>query len=194
MALFEEASSPCTLGGPVSRLINNRRNAGRPGKISNNFSPPTLLFITRVARSWNQTGQKYAGEPDIARNIFPSHTITLWLLVIATYLYSAWRLSRCSLPPLPDKISSPIFLTLCLAALRFKTAFTHADAPELFIGLPRFFVALVENIPLAAHCRVVFLGLGTIISVAVFAKFYDKLVWRKNDIRNIALLTTISRF
>lgn len=178
----------------IFRLINNRRKAGRLRGLSHDFSAPTLLVVTRVARSWNQTGQKHAGEPDIAKSIFPSHASTLWLLVTLAYLDSALRLSRCRLPRVPGKISCAIFLTLCLAALRFKTAFTHADAPELFIGLPRFFLNLVENSSLVAHCRMVFLGIGTIISLAVLAKSYHKLVLRKNDIRKIALLPMISRF
>lgn len=87
-----------------------------------------------------------------------------------------------------------MFLTLCLAALRFKTAFTNADAPELFVDLPRFFVNSVENTSLVANCRVVFLGIGTIFFMAVFAKFYYKLAWRENGIRKTVLLPTILRF
>lgn len=174
--------------------MSNRCNAGRNWRLSSDFSPPILLLVTRVTRSWNQTGQKHAGEPDIARSIFPSHTFTLWLLVILAYLDSAWRLSRCKLPLVPGKISSAIFLTLCLAALRFKAAFTNADAPELFIDLPGFFAKLVENTSLVAHCRVVFQGIGIIISMAVFAKLYYKLVLRKNGFRKTALLPITSRF
>lgn len=176
------------------RLRNKRRNAGRFGRLSNDFSAPILLLVTRLARSWNQTGQKHAGEPDIARSMFPSHTFTLWLLVTITYLESARRLSRCRLPPIPGKASSIIFLALCLAALRFKTAFTNADAPELFTGIPRLFVNIAENTSLVGHCRVIFLGIGAIVSMAVFAKLYRGLSWKENNIRKTALLPTISSF
>lgn len=194
MVIFKRVSLAWTLGGPNLQLMKDRRNAGRHENFANDVSPPILLLVTRVARSWNQTGQKHAGDLDIARSVFPSHTFTFWLLVTIAYLDSARRLSRCRLPRIPGKVSSSIFLTLCLAALRFKTAFTNADAPELCIGLPRFFVSLVENTPLVAQCRVVFLGISTTLSSAVFAKFYIKLVRRKNGIRKTALPPTISRF
>lgn len=194
MVIFEGVSFAWILSRPTLRLISNRCNAGKTWRLSNIFSPSILLLVTRVSRSWNQTGQKHAGDPDIARSIFPSHTFTLWLLVILAYLDSAWRLSRYKLPLVPGKISAAIFLTLCLAALRFKIAFTNADAPELFIDLPGFVVTLVENTSLVAHCRVLFQSIGTIISMAVFAKFYYKLVLRKNGFGKTALLPITSRF
>lgn len=128
---------------------------------------PVLLLIIRLIRSWNQTGQKHAGEPDIARNIFPAHTSLLWILVLVTYLNMARRLLLCKLPLIPQKISSTFSFTLCMVALRFKASFTGADAPELLIGLPRLFLVLMDESSLVDQARTVFLGIGTIMLVAV---------------------------
>ena len=142
----------------------------------------------RVARRWNQTGQKHAGEPDIARSIFPKHISLLWILVYVTYLYIAWRLSRCTLPLLPGTISSAIFLTLCFAALRFKIAFVKADAPELLTGLPRLFIDSAEIVSLVLHCKAIFLGIGTLMSVAVSSKAFHRRSQKTDDISKTKLL------
>lgn len=158
----------------------NNRSTGREKSFLENLSAPILLLVVRVIRRWNQTGQKHAGEPDI-KGMFSSHTMILWLLVLVTYLDLARRLSRCSLPITSRQLSSAIFLTLSLAALRFKIAFTAADAPELFIGLPRFIKDSVGNTSLVAHCKLLFLGTGAIAGVLIFARAYHKLSRKKDD-------------
>lgn len=148
----------------------------------------------RVARRWNQTGQKHAGEPDIARSIFPDQIVILWLLVLVTYLYVAWRLSRCILPVISGKVSSAIFLALCCAALRFKIAFAKADAPELLAGLPRFFINLAGNASLVLDCKVIFLSIGTLMSVPISSKAYHRLLLKTDDTRKTELQTLIHVF
>src|SRR5579862_6240245 len=113
------------------------------------------LIALRVARRWNQTGQKFAGEPDIAKSFLPLHSLILWGAVLTTYFDILQRLSRRGFRHAPIQISSIVAITLCLAAFSFKVSFTNADAPELVQG---FSLALLEglgDIPLATQARAV---------------------------------------
>lgn len=139
----------------------------RPKEFPRKISTSVLLLILRIIRSWNQTGQKHAGEPDIARSILPAHTSLLWALVLVTYLTIARRLLLCKPPPIPQKLHSAFSLTLCMVALRFKASFTSADAPELLIGLPRRFLILIDESSLVDQARAVFLGIGIVIIIAI---------------------------
>ncbi|KAI2826751.1 hypothetical protein CBS63078_921 [Aspergillus niger] len=67
-----------------------------------------LLLSHRVLRRWNQTGQKFATEPDIARTFFTSHRLILWFLVISTYA-----------------------MTLVSSAFFLKLSYVASDSPEL---------------------------------------------------------------
>ena len=155
-------------------LILTSSQDPRSAKVFRKFSTPLLLLIIRVIRSWNQTGQKHAGEPDIARNILPAHTALLWLLVLVTYLNVARQLWLCKLPLIPQKIHSAFSFTLCMVALRFKASFTSADAPELLRGLPRPLLLLIDESSLVTQARVSFLGIGSLMLVAATAQVYHK--------------------
>lgn len=135
----------------------------------------------RVARRWNQTGQKHAGEPDIARGILSNHIFMLWLLVLSTYSYVAWRLSKCSLPVISDRTSSAIYVTLCFAALRFKITFATVDTPELLTGFPQIFTRLAGNVSLVVHCKIIFLSIGTIVFGLLLSKAYYRLLSKENN-------------
>jgi ethanolaminephosphotransferase len=56
-----------------------------------------LAVAQRVLRRWNQTGQKFAAEPDIARTFFPAHPAIFWGLFMITYADAGYHLLR-SLP------------------------------------------------------------------------------------------------
>ncbi|KOC15507.1 GPI ethanolamine phosphate transferase 2 [Aspergillus flavus AF70] len=45
------------------------------------FGAAALAVSYRVLRRWNQTGQKFAAQPDITGSFFPSHQHTLWALL-----------------------------------------------------------------------------------------------------------------
>ncbi|KAJ6186346.1 Alkaline phosphatase-like alpha/beta/alpha [Penicillium mononematosum] len=45
-----------------------------------------LATTQRLLRRWNQTGQKFAAEPDIARTFFARHPEIFWGLLILTYV------------------------------------------------------------------------------------------------------------
>jgi ethanolamine phosphate transferase 2 subunit G len=50
------------------------------------------LPLLRVIRAWNQTGQKFAGEPDIVKSILQPNPDFLALLVILTYVHAGYAL------------------------------------------------------------------------------------------------------
>ena len=119
-----------------------------------------LLAILRLFRRWNQTGQKLAGEPDIARTFFPAHNLTMWVAVTATFLDLTWRLSRRGFRQLAPWLATVISIILCLTAFLFKVAFTNAEAPELLRDIPIPIKRQLENTPLLTQARAVFLSLG----------------------------------
>ena len=132
-----------------------------------------LLGAHRIIRSWNQTGQKHAGEQDIAKGFLPSHNWSLWILVSATYLDIAQRLTGRNSLKAPRTIATASFIALCLGALGFKAAFTRADAPELFIGLQWFILKPMEEASLVPQARAVFVGISLIGFFTIGAKFIN---------------------
>ncbi|KAI1409555.1 alkaline phosphatase-like protein [Hypoxylon sp. FL1857] len=117
------------------------------------------LGAMRLTRGWNQTGQKFAGEPDIVTGFVAPNPILLWCLVVATYGMVSVELFN-SLRNVPTAISGSIVAGLTTSAISFKLAFTNEDAPELVIGLARTLVNIFDGPSLVNRARAVFLGLG----------------------------------
>ena len=194
MAIFEKVSYYWSLRSAQLSLTKCRRKNVRYWSLFTNLLAPILLLLVRVIRRWNQTGQKHAGGPDIVNFLCSTNPFLLWLLVLVAYLDAARRLSRCGLPLASRKISFAVFLSLCFAALRFKIAFTYIDAPELCIGLPKFLLESAGNTSLVGYCRIIFLVIGAIITVSVFAKVYYKLSGRSTGIGMLADTTIIGAY
>ena len=135
----------------------------------------SLLVILRVVRVWNQTGQKHAGEPDIAKTVLPAHNISLWLLVLATYLDIIQRLSRGAVPWASRHLATAASLALGIAALGFKVAFTEADAPELLKGLEYFVLSPMEESSLVAQARAVFTSIAIMVVLTSFPAVYQRI-------------------
>ena len=121
---------------------------------------PVILGIHRVLRRWNQTGQKHAGEPDIAKTFFSTHNILLWITVTATILDISGRLARSGLPGAPRRLAACASIALCLSTLGFKVAFTITNAPELLSGTPQYLWISFEGTPLVSQAQIVFGGLA----------------------------------
>lgn len=134
--------------------------------------------MLRLARRWNQTGQKFAGEPGIARTFFPAHNLIMWVVVVLTYGDLMYRLSRRGFRRVSPELSTLLSITLCLAAFAFKVAFTNAEAPELLKGFKIPFERQLESTPLVTQARAVFMGLGLSLAYNVVAEF------RKNTVNN----------
>lgn len=113
----------------------------------------------RITRGWNQTGQKFAGEPDIVTYFLSSNPPLLWCLVFATYATVSVELFN-SLGNIPTAVSGSLVVGLVTSALSFKLAFTNEDAPELVVGFARTLVNIFDGPSLVNRARAVFLGLG----------------------------------
>ncbi len=121
----------------------------------------TLLALHRLARRWNQTGQKHAGAPDIARSVLPESRSLLWSIIALTYVNLGSRLAQLSsLEKLAARATtSVVAILITVAAFIFKLSFTAQDAPELVQGPGRPVWSLLTLVSLAVHARVVFIGL-----------------------------------
>ena len=91
-----------------------------------------VLVLLRIIRRWNQTGQKWAGEPDISRTFF-DHKIIFWGFVGITYLWNLQSLSSRGFPRFPKLAGRAIGAALITASVTFKLAFTNEDSPELML-------------------------------------------------------------
>ncbi|KAI5919975.1 GPI ethanolamine phosphate transferase [Camillea tinctor] len=149
------------------------------------------LGIMRLLRSWNQTGQKFAGEPDIVTMFLAMSPALLWGLVLASYGMVSWQLFD-DLQGIPTTISGSIVAGLVTSALSFKLAFTNEDAPELVVGLAKTVVHMFDGPSLVTRARAVFLGIGltTLYPVYLLATRPNKLS-RTQAIRTLHHLYTL---
>lgn len=130
-----------------------------------------ILVATRIARRWNQTGQKFAGDPDIARTFFSQHRLTLWTLVGATYFWNFQSLSSKGFSRFPPIFSDAISMTLTFVAITFKLAFTNEDSPELLAGLAKTIKKITAEIPLVFQARLVFIGIAGCLVYTILSSF-----------------------
>ena len=140
-----------------------------------------------LLRRWNQTGQKYAGDPDISSRILPYHTWLLWLLVISTYLLITFRLNNRLAKSGRSRPLNVLSVPVAIAAFFFKVAFTAADAPELLRGVVTLYpiAILTSNISLVAQARVVFVGITSLLALAIY---YEMTEDQKSDRKGMFVL------
>lgn len=126
-----------------------------------------LAITQRLLRRWNQTGQKFAAEPDIARTFFARHPEIFWGLLILTYVDAGRHLLK----------NIPITGILKLGALApavlaftFKLHFVTSESPELLDGT--FISQITKEWPyslsLVLHARLVFYGLASVVLLTLF--------------------------
>jgi ethanolaminephosphotransferase len=132
------------------------------------FSTAALLLATRLVRSWNQTGQKFAGEPDIVKLYLNTSPTLLWSLIGATYFWVCQNLIY-GLSGLPVWLSFSAATGLVLSAFTFKVAFTLEDAPELVTEFARRLLELnfTKGAPLVTRALTVFIGIGLFAALTV---------------------------
>ncbi|KAF2811135.1 alkaline phosphatase-like protein [Mytilinidion resinicola] len=133
-----------------------------------------LLICVRIMRRWNQTGQKYAGAPDIVHSDFLNNPLMLWSLIGATYLATTLRLSRQVARSVSESeddsengiseahklIGALVMMPLGFTAFLFKLGFTAKDAPELVEGMTSALLDWVDSLSLVAISRAIFWGIG----------------------------------
>ncbi|KAL7626028.1 major facilitator superfamily transporter protein [Parahypoxylon ruwenzoriense] len=123
------------------------------------FVASIALSAMRLARGWNQTGQKFAGEPDIVTSFVASNPPLLWFLVMTTYAMVSLELFN-DLKNTPTVISGSVVAGIVTSVVSFKLAFTNEDAPELVVGFAKTLVYIFDGPSLVNRARAVFLGLG----------------------------------
>lgn len=122
-----------------------------------------------VMRRWNQTGQKYAGQADLATEILTRSPWLLWSLIFLTYSIVPSRLrTRPGGHGLKRMSILPILVTA--SAFLFKVAFTAAEAPELLKDMIvlKPVVDFAARYPLMSLARVVFLGLANLVGASLY--------------------------
>ncbi|KAL2262095.1 hypothetical protein VTK26DRAFT_2497 [Humicola hyalothermophila] len=140
------------------------------------LSTTALLLVTRIVRAWNQTGQKFAGNPDIVKTYLNTNPILLWCLIGATYFWVHQNLIY-GLSGLPAWITFAAATGLVLAAFTFKVAFTLEDAPELVTEFARRLLDLSfshGSASLVARARAVFIGIGALSACAVLSILFRR--------------------
>ncbi|TGJ86138.1 hypothetical protein E0Z10_g2663 [Xylaria hypoxylon] len=136
------------------------------------------LGMMRLARSWNQTGQKFAGEPDIVTAFLLPNPALLWALVWSTYLLVSRELLS-NLDGIPTVISGSVVAGVVISAVSFKLTFTKQDAPEVVVGLARFFADLFDGPSLVVQARAVFMGIGLVAIYLLYQLFFQPTVLSK---------------
>lgn len=131
-----------------------------------------LLGALRVIRRWNQTGQKFAGEPDIARGFLSAHTEFLWGLIAATYIWNAQSLGTLGFPRLPRRTAIVLAFVLMVLAVTFKLAFTNEDAPELISGWAMTILRLSAGWDLLTRARIAFQSIAICLAFAIGCEFF----------------------
>jgi ethanolaminephosphotransferase len=129
-----------------------------------------VVALFGISRRWNQTGQKYAGDPDISSRVLPAYTWLLWLLVVATYVLITVRISRQATGVTPSKQMKLLSVMVCITAFTFKVAFTAADAPELLRGVDILnpLVVSTSSLSLVAQARIVFVGIAQLLAYTIY--------------------------
>ncbi|KAJ5921558.1 hypothetical protein N7466_009884 [Penicillium verhagenii] len=123
-----------------------------------------LILSQRILRRWNQTGQKFTAEPDIARNFLPNHPLCLWVLITLTYVDAG----RGLFLSLPTGLPRLVGLVLPSLAFLFKLSFVANDSPELLVeSLLSRMEKFLETVPLVLQARLVFGGIACCILLAV---------------------------
>lgn len=128
-----------------------------------------LAITQRLLRRWNQTGQKFAAEPDIARTFFTRHPEIFWGLLILTYV-DAGRHLLGSIPI--TGILKLGALAPAVLAFTFKLHFVTSESPELLDGT--FISQIMKQWPyslsLVLHARLVFYGLAVVVLIGLVGK------------------------
>ncbi|CAG8258428.1 unnamed protein product [Penicillium salamii] len=145
-----------------------KSQSARPGRTRSDFmswsGPCSILLLAicqRLLRRWNQTGQKFAAEPDIAHTFFGRHLEIFWALLALTYLDAGHGIVRKTRLPGLYKLGA---LVPAVLAFTFKVHFVASESPELLDGT--FISHIAKEWPytmsLVLHARLVFYGLAIV--------------------------------
>lgn len=148
-----------------SKIGSRSRADSSPFRLAK-FMTLGLIASHRILRRWNQTGQKFTAEPDIARAFFSGHPAILWALVILTYVDSSYHLLLNMSPAIVAQLGALILPAL---AFLFKLNFVANDSPELLVDSPLSKIAAIwpDSLSLVWQARLVFGGLACCALLAI---------------------------
>ncbi|KAJ5779033.1 Alkaline phosphatase-like alpha/beta/alpha [Penicillium paradoxum] len=145
-----------------------------------------LVITQRILRRWNQTGQKFAAEPDIAHTFFTRHPTIFWCLLILTYVDAGRHLLK-NVPISGMPRVGAVVVTML--AFTFKLHFVASESPELLDGtfIFQFMKKWPCSLSLVLHARLVFYGLAAIIILVRFIGKRSKTAHASTDTIHEAL-------
>ena len=130
----------------------------------------SIAVLLRVSRRWNQTGQKWATEPDITKTFLTANRKVLWLLVLCAYIDISLRMHKHLVRDLQQKIRIFLAISISVAALSYKVSFCLQDSPELLLGCPQLLVRISSMFSLSSQARMVFMMLSLAMLFTVASK------------------------
>lgn len=139
-------------------------------------SAALMLVMLRIARRWNQSGQKYSGADDIAKFFAQRQDwgpTALWALVAAAYVVLTFQTCRSLIEGsrLPPPVAFAMAMTVSASSLAFKTVFTAHDSPELMGEWLSVVIRLAESAPsLVVLARAAFTAMGACVMAGFIAK------------------------
>lgn len=163
--IVDQRVSPKISSPVITKSSRYRKRWLRPQHLTTTYF--LILFVLRVARRWNQTGQKFAGSPDIARDFLSHHTTLLWILVGITYLWNLNSLVTVTFACFGQLLAGTLGSAMTTAALTFKLAFTNEDSPELVSDIARTMAGVDSGISLVTRARIIFLAVGIMLMVSL---------------------------
>ena len=152
----------------VTQSKHVRRETG--DGVLNTLCVSAVAVLFGILRHWNQTGQKWVGDPDLSSAVFSQYPWILWGLVMYTYALISRRISARATKWGQSSQFGVIAVLLSMVAFAFKISFTAADAPELVqsFGILEPLLLLTREISLVNLARVVYLGIGYLFACATF--------------------------
>jgi len=186
------------LGGWLTLQYHKAGRYQCDGRLSGSSAVAIGLVLSGIIRRWKQTGQKYAGDPDLLSEVITCHPWLLWILVVSTYAVFCRSLSQKAATWMEGRQAALLPVLVSISAFSFKVAFTAADAPELLqtVGILQPLVAFTSQYPLVSQGRVIFLGLGHLLACSIYyeSPWQDRQHFRSfleafHDILSLFLIT-----
>jgi ethanolaminephosphotransferase len=142
-----------------------------------------FFSLHRIAERWNQTGQKYAGSPDIVHDVLEPVPLVLWIFVFVAYAAITIRIAY-HLPEV-TKIGPQLAIVnaiiLYIPSLAFKLSFTANDSPELLAWLSRNLITRLQQVPLVPTARIVFIQLVAELLMVLAGRFFVRRRYQQKD-------------
>ncbi|KAF7555222.1 hypothetical protein G7046_g6594 [Stylonectria norvegica] len=148
------------------------------------------MAALRMTRAWNQTGQKFAGEPDIVKTFLIPYPQLLWIIISAAYILVSFRILSC-IDGVSYILATLLTSVLISSAFSFKLDFTSEDAPELVVGFAETLNAMFEGQSLLWRARTVFILLTIMTLYGIYRTLTGSRGARINSVQLLHYLYTL---